>query len=107
MFHELMAYCLELPGAWQDEPWEGTIVAKMDQKILGHWIDRTAAGLAHAAIAACAVIDFEVVKIDGWLPQQILSRLIAKTRDCLHQGNLDGIEVSGIKTVSEAAETLF
>jgi predicted DNA-binding protein (MmcQ/YjbR family) len=28
-----LAYCLGKPGAWQDEPWEGDVVAKVDQKI--------------------------------------------------------------------------
>lgn len=32
-FDELLAYSLGKPGAWQDEPWEGDIVAKVDQKI--------------------------------------------------------------------------
>lgn len=27
------AYCLAKPGAWQDEPWDGDIVAKVDKKI--------------------------------------------------------------------------
>jgi predicted DNA-binding protein (MmcQ/YjbR family) len=30
---ELLAYCLAKPGAWQDEPWEGDIVAKVGSKI--------------------------------------------------------------------------
>ncbi len=30
---ELRAYCLSKPGAWQDEPWEGDIVAKVADKI--------------------------------------------------------------------------
>ena len=30
---DLLAYCLAKPGAWQDEPWEGHTVAKVDQKI--------------------------------------------------------------------------
>lgn len=29
----LLTHCLGKPGAWQDEPWEGDIVAKVDQKI--------------------------------------------------------------------------
>ena len=32
-FDELLAYCLAKPGAWQDEPWEGDIVAKVGPKI--------------------------------------------------------------------------
>ena len=30
---ELLAYCLTKPGAWQDEPWEGDVVAKVGDKI--------------------------------------------------------------------------
>ncbi len=26
---DLLAYCLAKPGAWQDEPWEGDVVAKV------------------------------------------------------------------------------
>jgi predicted DNA-binding protein (MmcQ/YjbR family) len=30
---DLLAYCLAKPGAWQDEPWEGDVVAKVGPKI--------------------------------------------------------------------------
>ena len=30
---ELLTYCLSKPGAWQDEPWDGDIVAKVAAKI--------------------------------------------------------------------------
>jgi predicted DNA-binding protein (MmcQ/YjbR family) len=30
---ELLAYCLAKPGAWQDEPWEGDVVAKVGGKV--------------------------------------------------------------------------
>lgn len=34
MTHEdLVAYCLAKPGAWEDEPWEGNLVAKVHDKI--------------------------------------------------------------------------
>jgi predicted DNA-binding protein (MmcQ/YjbR family) len=29
----VLAFCLEKPGAWQDEPWEDTVVAKVDERI--------------------------------------------------------------------------
>jgi len=29
----LLAYCLSKPGAWQDEPWDGDVVAKVGDKI--------------------------------------------------------------------------
>jgi predicted DNA-binding protein (MmcQ/YjbR family) len=30
---ELLDHCLSKPGAWQDEPWEGDVVAKVGGKI--------------------------------------------------------------------------
>lgn len=30
---QLLAHCLDLPGAWPDEPWEGDVVAKVGDKI--------------------------------------------------------------------------
>ena len=33
MWDELLDYCLAKPGAWQDEPWEDGIVAKVGPKI--------------------------------------------------------------------------
>jgi predicted DNA-binding protein (MmcQ/YjbR family) len=30
---ELLGYCLAKPGAWQDEPWDGDVVAKVGSKI--------------------------------------------------------------------------
>ncbi len=32
-YDELLKYCLAKPGAWQDEPWEGDVVAKVSDKI--------------------------------------------------------------------------
>ncbi|ONI70139.1 hypothetical protein BWI15_23320 [Kribbella sp. ALI-6-A] len=30
---DLLEHCLAKPGAWQDEPWEGDLVAKVGDKI--------------------------------------------------------------------------
>jgi len=30
---EVLAYCLNKPGAWQDQPWEEDVVAKVGSKI--------------------------------------------------------------------------
>jgi predicted DNA-binding protein (MmcQ/YjbR family) len=32
-YDDVLAYCLAKPGAWQDEPWEGDVVAKVGSKI--------------------------------------------------------------------------
>jgi predicted DNA-binding protein (MmcQ/YjbR family) len=38
-------YCLAKPGAWQDEPWEGDVVAKVGDKIFAFLGNETAIGL--------------------------------------------------------------
>jgi len=32
-YADVLEYCLAKPGAWQDEPWEGDVVVKVDAKI--------------------------------------------------------------------------
>ena len=42
---ELVRYCLDKPGAWRDEPWEGDTVAKVATKIFAFLGSGTAVGL--------------------------------------------------------------
>ena len=44
-FDQLLAYCLSKPGAWEDEPWEGDLVAKVAQKIFAFIGDGTSVGV--------------------------------------------------------------
>jgi predicted DNA-binding protein (MmcQ/YjbR family) len=32
-FEDVLAYCLDKPGAWQDEPWEDSVVVKVGRHI--------------------------------------------------------------------------
>jgi predicted DNA-binding protein (MmcQ/YjbR family) len=43
-FDEMLEFCLAFPGAWQDDPWGGHVVAKVDQKIFA-FVDDASAGL--------------------------------------------------------------
>ena len=42
---ELLDHCLSKPGAWEDEPWEGDVVAKVHDKIFAFIGDRTSVGV--------------------------------------------------------------
>ncbi|MFP5347754.1 MAG: MmcQ/YjbR family DNA-binding protein [Actinomycetes bacterium] len=42
---ELLSYCLAKPGAWQDEPWEGDVVAKVGPKIFAFLGSGTSVGV--------------------------------------------------------------
>jgi predicted NBD/HSP70 family sugar kinase len=60
--------------------------------VLAKWADEAAGGLAHAIAAACSVIDFEAVMIDGWLPATLRQRLVEATQARLRAMNLAGID---------------
>ena len=42
---DVLSHCLGKPGAWQDEPWEGDIVAKVDEKIFAFVGDGSSVGV--------------------------------------------------------------
>ena len=42
---DLVRYCLDKPGAWPDEPWEGDTVAKVATKIFAFLGSGTAVGV--------------------------------------------------------------
>jgi predicted NBD/HSP70 family sugar kinase len=60
-------------------------------------VEEAAGGLAHAVAAACSVIDFETVMIDGWLPASLRSRLVEATQARLRDMALVGIELPGVR----------
>ena len=54
---EVLAHCLDKPGAWQDEPWEGDVVVKVASKIfafLGRESATPSVGLKCAATREAA-----------------------------------------------------
>ncbi len=44
-FDDVVAYCLSKLGAWEDEPWEGDLVAKVAEKIFAFLGDGRAVGV--------------------------------------------------------------
>lgn len=72
---------------WQDpELWS------VREDLLNDWISEAASGIAHAIKASCSVIDFENVKIDGWMPHAVRSRLISAVEACLSDLDMTGLE---------------
>jgi predicted DNA-binding protein (MmcQ/YjbR family) len=44
-FEELLGYCLSKPGTWEDEPWDGEVVAKVAERIFAFVGDGSAVGV--------------------------------------------------------------
>ena len=59
--------------------------------ILDSWIDQTARSLAHAALSAAAVLDFEAVIIDGAMPSDVRRRLVDKVLEYFANQDTRGI----------------
>lgn len=72
--------------------WEASETWDLPSELLTIWIEDAARGLAYAIAASCSVIDFECVKIDGWMPTSIKERLIAEVDAQLSGLNLTGLE---------------
>ena len=62
------------------------------EKLLDQWIGQAARSLAHATAAACAMIDFEAVIIDGGFPTSVRARLTEALRGELGRLDLQGID---------------
>ena len=97
---QLLKYCLAKPGAWQDEPWEGDVVAKVGDKIFA-FVGSTSVGLkcgrtreeadelvlVHPEdVSASAYIGrygWNVVKLGGSVPADELRELIDQSYDAI------------------------
>ena len=62
----LLAHCLAEPGAWQDEPWEGDVVAKVGDKIFAFLGSDTTADSGTSVGLKCGANRSEA---DEWLLQ--------------------------------------
>jgi len=57
------------------------------------WLEDTASALARAALASCAVIDFQAVVIDGAMPSALRNRLVDRVRALLPELDARGLFV--------------
>lgn len=74
-----------------NQVWDPPEGWNLPQSVLAPWLDQAARGLAHAIVAACSVVDFQLVVIDGWLSQSLRADLVARTGDMLA-----GLETAGL-----------
>ncbi len=72
--------------------WETAANWNFPEEMLAKWLQSAAQGLAHAIVSSCSVIDFECVKIDGWMPVKVKERLISEVELQLSKLNLTGLE---------------
>jgi predicted NBD/HSP70 family sugar kinase len=73
------------------------------------WIDGAAHAIAHAVVAASAVIDFQAAIVDGWIPLDIRRRIVAAVRLAVMRIDAEGIALPEILegTVGQHARALW
>ena len=92
----------------QFELWSSAEAWDVPEDLLAPWISEAAQGLAHAIVASCALIDFEMVKIDGWLPEAVRDRLVAEVNQIISGYDMTGLERPSVEagTVGPDARSL-
>ncbi len=71
---------------WRDPAdWSGA------SEVLEQWIETAARGIAQAAAGVAAVLDCAAVVIDGAMPRDVRSRLVAAVRAAVASVNMQGI----------------
>lgn len=100
-YPDLLAYCLSLPGAWKDSPWEDHTVAKVGDKIFAY-LDDVMPGVTlkgepleidfirqlypsiHPPEAYLRRDLYNVVPADGSVPDEQVREMIQKSYDLVY-----------------------
>ncbi len=88
--------------------WETPLNWDVDEDLLRSWVGQVGAALAHAIVSAASVLDLERCLIDGWLPDDIKSKLVAETVNGFEQINTTGLKLPDVQpgTVGPDARSL-
>ena len=87
---------IEKRGESADSLWKQPERWEVDSTILDEWLAQASMGIAHAIAASVSVIDFELVMIDGWMPEHLRARLVEETRAAISKVNIAGLSTPQI-----------
>jgi predicted NBD/HSP70 family sugar kinase len=104
----VLAEAMERRGESSDHIWEQTERWIVSDAVLDPWMDGAAGALAHATLAAAALVEIEAVVIDGWMPAAIRAGIVRRTEAAFHRLDLAGIDPPAIRegTVGPDARAL-
>lgn len=61
------------------------------------WLAEAAQALAHAIVAASALIDFQAAVIEGWMPRAVRDRLVEAVREAVTRIDSEGIALPQVR----------
>ncbi len=104
----VLAGMMEEAGESSDHLWERPDQWHVSERLLRHWVDMAAEGLAGAILAASALLELEAVLIDGWMPTSVRAMVTLRTQEALLRMDLSGITMPQVRegTVGAQARSL-
>lgn len=84
--------------------WDNPENWEVPDSLLSGWTEEAANAIAHAAHAAMGVIDFEAIKIDGWIPKALREDLVQKIRGRFDQMDFTGLERPAVEPGTVGAD---
>jgi predicted NBD/HSP70 family sugar kinase len=87
----VLAEAMEAAGEPSDHLWTQHDHWEVSDAVLSPWLDQAAGALAHATLAAAALLEVQTVLIDGWMPVAVRAELVRRTEAALLRMDLAGI----------------
>jgi predicted NBD/HSP70 family sugar kinase len=100
----VLAEAMEAAGESSDHLWSQHDRWQVSAAVLEPWLDQAAGALAHATLAAAALLEVQAVLIDGWLPLAVRAELVRRTEAALLGLDLAGIDVPVIREGTVGAD---
>lgn len=100
----VLAEAMEAAGEGSDHLWSQHDRWEVSSAVLDPWLDQAAGALAHATLAAAALLEIEAVLIDGWMPVSVRGELVRRTEGALLRLDLAGIDVPVIREGTVGAD---
>ncbi|MFN3994536.1 MAG: ROK family protein [Tabrizicola flagellatus] len=100
----VLAEAMEAAGEPSDHLWSQHDRWEVSDRVLEPWLDQAAGALAHATLAAAALLEIEAVLIDGWMPVAVRGEMVRRTRAALLGLDLAGIEPPVIREGTVGAD---
>ncbi|WP_295019451.1 ROK family protein [Tabrizicola sp.] len=100
----VLAEAMEAAGEGSDHLWSQHDRWEVSSAVLEPWLDQAAGALAHATLAAAALLEVQAVLIDGWMPVAVRAELVRRTEAALLELDLAGIDVPVIREGTVGAD---
>lgn len=84
--------------------WDAPEGWQVPEDLLREWTTEAGHAIARAAHAAIAVINFEAVRIDGWMPERVRAGLVAEVRAVFDRLDFTGLERPAVEAGTVGAD---